>query len=250
MQETVKNRLVIRKYETRTRMGAAAARHTVGLVQELLSQKPAINIIFPAAPSQDEILAGLLASDIDFSRINAFHMDEYLGLAPDAPQRFGKYLERKLFGQAAFRTVHYRGLTDDAQRECERYTALLREHPVDISLIGIGENGHVAFNDPHVADFADPVLVKPVELDERCRTQQVNDGCFPTLESVPKHALTLTIPALLAARYVVCTVPAASKCEALTNAVHGEVTTRCPASVLQNQENCWLFCDADSGKNL
>lgn len=143
-------------------------------------------------------------------------MDEYIGLAADAPQGFGNFLRGRLFGRLPFGQVFYLdGQAADPQAECARYSALLAEYPVDIVCLGIGENGHIAFNDPHVARFDDPVRVKVVDLDDKCRRQQVHDGCFASLGQVPTHALTLTIPALTAASGMYCIVPAQTKARAV-----------------------------------
>ncbi len=155
-----------------------------------LEKKAVINMIFAAAPSQSDFLK-VLRNDasIDWSRINAFHMDEYIGLDKDAPQGFGNLLKREIFGLVPFKTVNYiNGSAADPEKECERYATLLNENPVDIVCLGIGENGHIAFNDPPVADFNDPKLVKVVDLEQICRQQQVNDNCFTAIELVPEKA--------------------------------------------------------------
>lgn len=251
MKTIVKDGLTVQVCNSRDLMGQAAGTHIAGIISQLLQSKDEVNIIFAAAPSQNEMLAALMASDVDFSRINAFHMDEYLGLAPDAPQRFAQYLNQHVFDKAKFKSVHYLGEgSPDATEECERYAALLRQYPIDITLGGIGENGHIAFNDPHEADFNDPVWVKRVTLDDACRMQQVNDGCFATFDQVPQYAVTLTIPALMAAKYFVAAVPGPNKRAALTRAVTGEITTACPASILRTHPNCVIFCEPQSAADI
>ena len=136
------------------------------------------------------------------------------------------------------------------ETECERYAKLLKENPVDIVCMGIGENGHIAFNDPHVAEFDDKMVVKPVKLDEVCRNQQVNDGCFETIEEVPQYAITLTIPTLISAKYNFCVVPAKTKAVAVKNTVEGEISEACPASILRNKDYAIMYCDADSSALL
>ncbi len=135
------------------------------------------------------------------------------------------------------------GDADDLGAEIERYESLLQEHPIDVACIGIGENGHIAFNDPPVADFDDPRLVKEVELDDACRMQQVGEGWFPSLEDAPRRAVTLTIPAIMSSRIISCVVPGERKAAAVRNALNGPVTTACPASVLRRHENVTLFLD-------
>ncbi len=163
-----------------------------------LKKKDEINMIFAAAPSQNDTLSELLKrEDIPWNKINAFHMDEYIGLKDGAPQSFGIFLKNAIFGKADFKSVQYiNGNAEDIEAECARYSKLLTDYPTDIVCLGIGENGHIAFNDPGVADFHDKVLIKTATLDEVCCQQQVNDGCFATIDDVPKRALTLTIPAL------------------------------------------------------
>jgi glucosamine-6-phosphate deaminase len=174
-------------------------------------------------------------------------MDEYIGLDKNAPQGFGNFLERAIFGIAPFKSVNYIRIdAPDAELECERYSALLRENPVDIVVLGIGENGHIAFNDPPFADFGDEKLVKSVKLDEVCRNQQVNDGCFASLSDVPTHALTLTVPALMAGSELYCIVPAKTKAHAVRETLMGEITPDCPASVLRTHKCATLYLDPDS----
>jgi len=218
----------------------------------LLSQQPELNMIFGAAPSQNEFLEALCAEkDIAWERINAFHMDEYLKLPADAPQTFGYFLKERIFDKLPFRSVNYLdGNNPDPEQECERYASLLRQYPVDIVCLGIGENGHIAFNDPHVAFFNDPQSVKIVDLDEACRKQQVNDGCFATLEDVPTHALTLTIPALMNGKYLFCMVPSIRKAWAVFHTLTDPISEVIPATRLREHDNATLYIDADSAGML
>ena len=243
---------IVKKYSTRDEMGACAAAEASAVIRKLLAEKGEISMIFAAAPSQNEFLASLAADpEIDFTRITAYHMDEYVGLSEDAPQRFGNFLREHIFDLAPFKAVHYiRGNAEDVDAECERYGELLRNTHIDVVCMGIGENGHIAFNDPHVADLNDPVLVKKVSLDDVCRMQQVHDGCFASFDEVPKYALTLTIPALMNADYHFCMVPAASKANAVHATVYGEISEKCPATALRRCENAILYVDADSGAKL
>lgn len=237
--------------DSRDEMGLAAARDFADRVRLLLESKPAIRVVFAAAPSQNEFLDAI-ANDasIDFSRIDAFHMDEYIGLPADAPQGFGNFLRRLIFDRRAFKSVSY--LRGDGQAEtlCAAYAAKLAAAPVDIVCMGIGENGHIAFNDPPVADFQDPALVKVVRLDETCRMQQVHDGCFAAIEQVPTHAMTLTVPALAAASYHYCIVPTAHKAAAVKAALEGPVGEVCPATVLRTLPDSVLYLDAESAALL
>ena len=243
--------LQVKVYESRTAMGSGAAELLIKKINELLDKQDTVNMIFAAAPSQNEFLAALRSASIDWSRINAFHMDEYVGLSDDAPQRFGNFLKEALFDKVPFKTVNYlNGNAADVQEECNRYSDLLRKYPTDIVCMGIGENGHLAFNDPPVADFTDPHLVKKVELDLTCRQQQVNDGCFTTLSVVPTHALTLTIPALMAGKFIYCVVPGNTKAEAVYNTLNKEIIEQYPSTILRNHPQAILFIDDLSSARL
>jgi glucosamine-6-phosphate deaminase len=247
----MESKLDVRIYETRKSMGAAAAEKFAKEVNELLKTKDEINIIFAAAPSQNEFLESLDDENLDWSRINAFHMDEYIGLSASATQGFGNFLRHRLFDRFNFKSVHYLdGNAANIEEECKRYSHLLDRYAVDIVCMGIGENGHLAFNDPPVANFTDANAVKVVKLDEVCRKQQVNDGCFVTLNEVPKMALTLTIPALLRANYIGCVVPGPTKAQAVAHTLHHEISTAHPSTILRTHSNAVLFLDRDSSKLL
>lgn len=252
MKAMKKDQLQVNIYETRKAMGDAAAADIKACILSLLEKKESINMIFAAAPSQNEVLATLAADkDIPWERVNAFHMDEYIGLPAGAPQRFGNFLKEHIFGLAPFKSINYIDASaGDAEAECQRYTKLLQENPTDIVVMGIGENGHIAFNDPPVADFNDEKAVKPVQLDEVCRNQQVNDGCFAKLDDVPKTALTLTVPTLFAGKHLFCIVPAKTKAEAVKNTLTAEISEACPATILRRHENAVLYLDPDSSALL
>ena len=246
------DKLEVRIFETRAEMGNAAAADIQRKFCELLREKPYINVIFAAAPSQNEVLAALaLDKEIDWSRIHAYHMDEYIGLPADAPQGFGNFLRAHIFDLVPFASVNLiDSSATDASLEAERYGRMLDEHLPDVVVMGIGENGHIAFNDPPVADFRDPKTVKAVRLDEICRNQQVNDGCFASIDEVPTHALTLTVPALTRAPYLFCIVPAPSKAWAVKETLTGSIDEHCPASILRTHDNAILYLDRDSAANL
>ena len=250
MRSFTKDSLEVRVYSSRTEMGNAAAADIKAKIAELLNEKEEINMIFAAAPSQNEVLYALATDkEIEWNRVNAYHMDEYIGLDKDAPQGFGNFLRRAIFEIAPFKTVNCIDSTaTDPDAEAERYGALLAANPTDIVVMGIGENGHIAFNDPPVADFKDEKIVKPVKLDEICRNQQVNDGCFKSIDEVPTHALTLTVPTLVKAPWLFCIVPAPTKANAVYNTVNGEIGEACPATILRTQENAILYLEPDSAK--
>jgi glucosamine-6-phosphate deaminase len=245
--ETSKDRLNVRVYSDRRALGEAAAADAIITFRRLLDSQERVRAIFAAAPSQNEFLEALVrAEEIDWSRVTAFHMDDYIGLPADASQRFSHFLNTRLFDRVKPGAVHLIDSTAPAEVECARYERLLQEAPIDIVCLGIGENGHIAFNDPPVADFADPCWVKQVELDEACRRQQVNDGCFPSFADVPTHALTLTIPALMSGKHLYCMVPGSTKRAAVERTLNGPIATECPATILREHPNCTLYVDIDS----
>ena len=252
MKTFKKDKLTVEIYENRRLMGEAAARDIKAKIAELLSQKSEINMIFAAAPSQNDVLKSLVEDkEIEWNRVNAYHMDEYIGLDKDAPQGFGNFLKEHIFGLVPFKSVNYIDITtDNPEAEAERYGKLLKENPTDIVIMGIGENGHIAFYDPPVADFKDEKWVKPVKLDEICRQQQVNDGCFASIEKVPTHAMTLTVPTLVKAPYLFCIVPAPTKAKAVYETLNGSIDEHCPASVLRTHSNAKLYLDNESSKLL
>ncbi|KOP64689.1 glucosamine-6-phosphate deaminase [Bacillus sp. FJAT-18019] len=245
--EEVQDKLKIRVHTGREAMGKAAADDISAQMKRLLATKDRIRIVFAAAPSQNECLAALVQTEgLDWSRVTAFHMDEYIGLPSSAPQRFGNFLSQRLFDQVSPGEVHLIDGMNEPEAECDRYSRLITAAPIDMVVLGIGENGHIAFNDPPVADFTDPLWVKQVKLDEACRLQQVNDGCFASLEEVPEYALTLTIPALMSGAHLFCIVPGASKRSAVQKTLYGDISEACPASILRRHPDCTLYVDQES----
>ncbi|MDB5084989.1 MAG: Glucosamine-6-phosphate deaminase 1 [Bacilli bacterium] len=241
------DQLKVEVYETRLALGRVAGAAAALKMKELLSQKEKIRMIFAAAPSQNEFIDTLTKEKgIDWSRVAAFHMDDYIGLSANAPQRFSNFLRDRLFDIVRPAEVHLIDTSNSIEEECRRYGNLLKEAPIDIICLGIGENGHIAFNDPPVADFNDLEVIKHIELDQACREQQVNDGCFSNLDAVPTHALTLTIPALLSGSHLFCMVPGPTKRNAVKKTLEGRITTECPASILRNHSDCTLYLDTDS----
>jgi glucosamine-6-phosphate deaminase len=251
MREINKEKLNVKIYSGRPELGAAAAEILSAKISELLKTKQYINIIFASAPSQNEFLAELLHKNIEWNRINAFHMDEYIGLHPDASQGFGNFLKDRLFSKVNCREVNYlNGNATDPQNECKRYSDLLIKYPTDIVCLGIGENTHLAFNDPHVADFNDPLIVKVVDLDQDCRSQQVNDGCFATIDDVPTHALTITMPALFKSTFAYAIVPGKFKANAIYHTLNSDISELYPSTILRKHDHAVLFIDEDSASKL
>ncbi len=234
-------------YANRRDLGAAAAHAVARRMQAFLAGQGTVRMVFAAAPSQNEFLAELGAlPGLDWGRVTVFHMDEYVGLGPEAPQSFARFLRERLFDRVHPGTAHYLDGLADPAAECQRYGALLREAPIDIVCAGIGENGHLAFNDPPVADFHDPLTIKTVPLTHESRVQQVHDGCFPSLDVVPTHALTITMPVMTEARHIHVMVPAKTKARAVRDTLLAPVSTACPATVLRRHASAALYLDQDS----
>lgn len=244
LKEISKDNLKVKIFENRTAMGECAANEIAECVARLLSEKEEINMIFAAAPSQNDMLETLCQKALPWERINALHMDEYVGLDKNHPQSFGKYLYDHVFGKVNFKSVKY--ISDYG----ESYAEILKKEHIDIICLGIGENGHIAFNDPGVADFNDTELIKKVKLDDVCRMQQVHDGCFPTFDDVPEYALTLTVPEMFSADYLFCVVPAKTKTEAVWRTVNEEISENCPATIMRRHSAAIMYCDKDSGAKL
>jgi len=252
VKELTVDKLKVKIFDTRADMGNDAAYEVSQTINELLKQKNMINIIFAAAPSQNEFLFTLSkVQGINWSRINAFHMDEYIGLTSNATERFGNFLKERIFGEVSFNKVYYiNGEAVDPILEGHRYADILTQFPPDIVCMGIGENTHIAFNDPYKADFNDPYKVKVVNLDHASRQQQVNDGCFANIDDVPVSAITLTVPTLLDATNIFCIVPGENKAQAVYHTLNEEVNDRYPATILRNHKNAILYLDKESASKL
>lgn len=232
-------------------VGKAAADDVALRIQRILDCHGTARIIFATGASQFSFLEALIEKPLDWSRIHAFHLDEYLGLPESHPASFRKYLRERLFDRVNPAQVHLLdGTAEDAGAECQRYARLLLEDEIHLACIGIGENGHIAFNDPPVADFQDSHWVKVVELDAACRQQQLGEGWFPTLDDVPTHALTLTIPAIMRSQAISCVAPDERKSDAVQRALLGPIETACPASILRQHGNATLWLDQDAASKL
>jgi glucosamine-6-phosphate deaminase len=240
--------LDVRVYPRLQEMAAAAAAAARDFLALSVARQGQARVILATGNSQLTFLECLIAlSGVNWSKVTLFHMDEYLGIDADHSASFRRFMRDRVEHRLKPRKFHYlEGDTLEPLKECDRYSRLLRSLPVDLCCLGIGENGHLAFNDPPVADFDDPLTVKLVKLDEACRQQQVGEGHFPSIAAVPQYAFTLTVPALCAAKKMICTVPEKRKAQAVTNALRGPITTACPASFLRRQGHCMLFLEAES----
>lgn len=241
-------------HSNRQEMGFAAAKHVIEIVAKQISLTGAARVIFACAPSQDQFLESLVSDSvgqIDWSKVTAFHMDEYVGLPASHPASFRNYLHQHLLSKVNVGRFHpIAGEAPDSAHECARYAKLINEAPIDLICLGIGENGHLAFNDPPVADFEDPESVKTVQLDAICRQQQVNDGCFTSLDEVPLTAITLTLPVFRKATQLSIVVPGERKAQAVRSTCLGPVDTSCPASIVRTRRDAVLFLDSASAAQL
>ncbi|MBO1266092.1 glucosamine-6-phosphate deaminase [Proteiniclasticum sp. SCR006] len=243
--------LKVEVFKSRDEMGKKASDDVKRSIKDLLEKQEEVNMVFAAAPSQNDFFDYLTEEkDVEWNRVNAFHMDEYIGLEKTHPSAFSNFLQDKVFKHLPLKSAHFIDGLSDPNQECRRYAELLIENPVDIVIMGIGENGHIAFNDPDVADFNDPEDVKIVVLDEMSRKQQVNDGCFNNIDEVPTHAITLTIPRLLNAKYVYCIVPTERKAQAVKDALYNPISVQCPASILRTKSGSILYLDQDAAMYL
>ena len=245
------DKMSVLTFATREQMGLGAAADIASELRHLLAQQSIVRVIFAAAPSQKDMLSGLVASHgIDWSRVTAFHMDEYISLPPSAPQRFANWLKRHFFDHIPIGQMHLLTPEPEPHSAAASYAEELARAPIDIVCLGMGTNGHLAFNDPPAADFDDPMDVRIVELPSACQLQQVDDGAFATLAEVPSRALTLTIPRLLRSRRVFCVVPGKSKRQAVYETLYGDIDPRCPASILRTHPACQLYLDSDSDPDV
>jgi glucosamine-6-phosphate deaminase len=244
--------LAVGIYETKELLGREAAKEAADYIRAAIAKRGKARIVFAAANSQLEMVENLgTLPGIDWKAVEAFHLDEYVGLQSPHPASFGGWVKRHIINRVHPGKANYMaGDAPDKEAECERYAALLSKEPIDISFLGIGENGHIAFNDPHEADFFDLKQVKIVTLDERCRLQQVGEGHWPSLASVPTEGMTVTCPMAVKAAHIICCVPGAQKAEAVRNALEGPISTACPASMLRLCANAKLFLDVHSASYL
>jgi glucosamine-6-phosphate deaminase len=246
------DRAQIEVYSSNALLGRAAAARGADLIRSSIRRQGEARVIIATGNSQDEMVAALVQSPgIDWGKVTVFHMDEYLGISTGHRASFRHWLKEHLLNQVSPKQAYFlEGDAEDAGAEMARYSQLLFQAPIEVCFLGIGENGHIAFNDPHVADFNDPKTIKIVDLDERCRRQQVGEGHFCTIEEVPRQAITLTCPTLMRSENLVCCVPDARKAEAVRNALEGEIATTCPGSLLRTHPHATIYLDRDSATQL
>ena len=237
-------------FRSRTTMAFAAANAIASKMRQVASVKPTFRMIFAAAPSQSEVLNALTAiPNLPWEQVIAFHMDDYLGLPTAAPQRFANWLDDHLFSKVPLAEVHRIRASGAPDEICQTYADKLAEEPIDIICLGIGVNGHIAFNDPP-ADFDTEVPYLVVDLDQRCREQQIHEGWFEKLDEVPEEAISMSVQQIMSSKHLICTVPEARKAEAVQRALEGKVNAQVPASILQKHEECRFYLDKESSALL
>lgn len=243
--------LVVRVFPSPAELARAAAGQAAAALVRAVAERGVAHAMFATGNSQLAFVEQLVGHEgVPWGDVVLFHMDEYVGVGPDHPAGFARWIRRRLVAPTRPRAAHLFDGLADPDTECARYARLLEAHPLDLCCLGIGENGHLAFNDPGVARFDDPLDVKVVELDEPCRRQQVGEGHFPTVDDVPARATTVTVPALLRAAAVVAVVPEARKAEPVRRALEGPISPDCPASALRHAAQATLYLDADSSALL
>lgn len=242
------DKLSINVYNSEAEMAQDAAEIASKYLHSCLQQQETVTVLLATGNSQLKFLNALIElGNIDWSRITCFHLDEYLGIPSDHPASFRQYLREKVEQKVYPQVFHYiEGDTLQPLAECKRYSQLLQAQPIDLCLLGIGDNGHLAFNDPRVTNFTDPEGVKLVKLDEVNRQQQVSTGYFPQIENVPQYAFTVTIPMICAAKKIMCLAPGPRKAKIIKTMLEGDITPTCPASILRQQSQAILLLDKDS----
>jgi len=240
--------LRVQVYPNANILAQDAAQIAASHLKRTLKDQESAAVILATGQSQLLLLESFLSSEgIDWGRVTFFHMDEYLGLPAEHPAGFRYYLHERVEKRVKSRAMHYlRGDAMEPLAECRRYKQLLEAQPIDLCFLGIGENGHLAFNDPAVADFDDTDTVKLVKLDSICRNQQVKQGHFPNIDAVPPYAFTLTIPTLCSARKLLCLAQGTRKATIVKETLHGNISTACPATILRQQPQASLLLDPES----
>ena len=241
--------MIIVKSNSKLELGKQAAIKGASLIQQAIQVNGKANIIVATGASQFEMLNELIKQDVDWSKVTAFHLDEYIGISEEHPASFRKYLKKRFVDKVSPKKFHYVNGETDPQKECVRLSEIISKHPIDVAFVGIGENGHLAFNDPP-ADFDTEVPYLAVNLDEKCRLQQMGEGWFPTLEDVPAQAISMSVKQIMKSKAIICSVPDERKAEAVKGSAEGDVTKMVPASILQQHQATWLYLDKDSASLL
>lgn len=238
-------------FPTRAELGRAAAVRSSQILREAIAARGGARVLLATGNSQLDMITHLVTENVAWDKVDAFHLDEYVGIDPEHPASFHRWIRTRFVDQVRPRSVHYlNGQAKDPDAEARRYSALLGEGPIDLAFVGIGENGHIAFNDPHVADFEDPLLVKRVALDEASQRQQVGEGHFPDMNSVPREALSVTCTGLKRAANWVCCVPELRKAAAVKGSLEGPLTTACPGSLIRTHPRAFVYLDTESSSQL
>ncbi|MBI1247012.1 glucosamine-6-phosphate deaminase [bacterium] len=240
-----------RVFQDASQLGAAAAKVGAEAIRHAIAQRGAASIIVATGASQFATLASLVKEpDIDWSQVTGFHLDEYLGIGDQHPASFCRYLKERFVQHVPLKAFHYvDGTADDPAEVCRQLGQLIEAYPIDVAFVGIGENGHLAFNDPP-ADFATETPYLVVELDQACRQQQAGEGWFATIDDVPTQAISMSCRQIMKSKTIVCSVPDSRKAEAVRNSLEGPVTENVPASILQQHNETYLFLDQASASLL
>jgi glucosamine-6-phosphate deaminase len=235
--------------QTKQELGKKAARRGAEAIRQAIRERGNANIIVATGASQFEMLNELVREDIEWSLVTAFHLDEYIGLSALHPASFRKYLKERFADIVSPGEFIYINPGHDPHEECERLGRLIRDHPIDLACIGIGENGHIAFNDPP-ADFITEEAYIVVKLDEACRSQQFSEGWFASIDDVPVKAISMSIRQVMKSKAIICCVPEFRKAAAVKNTVENPISPHVPASVLRQHENAWVYLDRESASLL
>jgi len=228
--------------ETKQELGRKAATTGAALIRKAIADNGTANIIVATGASQFEMLDALVKEDVDWSKVTAFHLDEYIGLSDSHPASFRKYLKERFVNLVGLKAFHYVNGEVDPVVECKRLEHIILHHPIDVAFVGIGENGHLAFNDPP-ADFETEDAYLVVNLDDDCRHQQLGEGWFSILDDVPKQAISMSIKQIMKSKSIICTVPDLRKAKAVYQTLNSEISPACPASILRKHQNALLFLD-------
>ncbi len=235
--------------KSKTELGRKAAAAAAELIRKAIKENDRANIIVPAGASQIEMLDELIKQDIDWSKVTAFHLDEYIGMSEKHPASFRKYIKERIVNKVPLKNIHYVNGENNPDAECLRLGKIIKEYPIDVVFVGIGENGHLAFNDPP-ANFETEEAFLVVNLDEGCRRQQMGEGWFKTMDEVPNQAISMSIKQIMKSKNIICSVPDKRKAKAVKNALEGPISPTVPATILQDHDAVLMYLDKDSASLL